>query len=100
MDGVFDQDDLCPNTKARTTVDEDGCEIDNSTTNNTTNDTGNQNTNTTENGTTNQGDNGNGEVDGTADDEEADAASSSILGLSPTILGGLVGLVLILLLIF
>ena len=97
-DGVIDQDDLCPNTIAGTTVDEDGCEIDNSTTNNTTNDTGNQNTNTTENGTTNQGDNGNGEVDGTADDEEGDAASSSILGLSPTILGGLVGLVLILLL--
>lgn len=98
-DGVIDQDDLCPNSIAGTTVDEDGCEIDNSTTNNTTNDTGNQNTNTTDNGTTNQGDNGNGEVDGTADDEEGDAASSSILGLSPTILGGLIGLVLILLLI-
>ncbi|MDE0557961.1 MAG: hypothetical protein OSB30_05765 [Candidatus Poseidoniaceae archaeon] len=97
-DGVIDQDDLCPNSIVGTTVDEDGCEIDNSATNNTTNNTGNQNTNTTDNGTTNQGNNGNNEVVDT-DDEEGDAASSSVLGLSPTILGGLVGLVLILLLI-
>jgi len=98
-DGVIDQDDLCPNSIAGTTVDEDGCEIDNSATNNTTNDTGNQNTNTTDNTTTNQGNDGNNGVDDTADAGEGDAASSSILGLSPTILGGLIGLVLVLLLI-
>lgn len=97
-DGVIDQNDLCPNSIAGITVDEDGCEIDNSATNNTTNDTGNQNTNTTDNGTINQGNNGNNEVDDT-DDGEGDAASSSVLGLSPTIIGGLVGLVLVLLLI-
>jgi hypothetical protein len=92
-DGVIDQDDLCPNTIAATTVDEDGCEIDNSV----TNDTGNQNTDTTDNTTIDQGNNGNDGVDDTADGE-GDAASSSVLGLSPTILGGLVGLVLVLLL--
>jgi hypothetical protein len=98
-DGVIDQDDLCPNTIAGTTVDEDGCEIDDSTTNNTTNETDNQNTNTTGNGSTNQGNNGTDEVDDNADISEGDAAASSVLGLSPTILGSLVGIVMVLLLI-
>ena len=98
-DGVIDQDDLCPNTIAATTVDEDGCEIDDSTTNTTTNETGGQNTNTTDNGTIDQANNGTDGVDDKVDSGEGDAASSSILGLSPTIFGSLVGVVMILVLI-
>jgi hypothetical protein len=95
-DGVLDQDDLCPNTIAGITVDEDGCEIDNSSTNNTTNNTENQ---STDNGTTNQGNNGNDDANEPSNNDGEEGASSTILGLSPTIIGGLVGLIVVLLLI-
>jgi len=99
LDGVFDQDDLCPNTIAGVTVDDDGCEIDNSSTNNTTNNTGNQTTNNTNNGTTNQANNGSDSGNEPSNNDGEDGASNTVLGLSPTIIGGLIGLIIVLLLI-
>ena len=97
LDGVLDQDDDCPNTIAGATVDENGCEIDNSSTNNTTtNNTGNQ---TTNNDSTNQGNDGSDGGNEPENNEGGDGTSNTVLGLSPTIIGGLVGLIVILLLI-
>ena len=97
-DGVFDQDDLCPNTIAGANVDDDGCEIDNTSTNNTNNNTGNQTTNNGNNSTTNQGNNGD-DGGNEPSTNEGEGTANTILGLSPTIVGGLVGLIIVLLLI-
>lgn len=101
LDGVLDQDDLCPNTIVGVNVDEDGCQVDDSTTNNTTNGSSSNTTGnaSTGDGSSGQGDSGNEPANGNAGTSEGEGASSKILGLTPTVFGGLVGIIVVLLLI-